>query len=94
MQKISIIDYRAINRGALVAVFDCRINRTSMVLKECKLFENADTGARWIGLPQKSWKGDDGKMKYQALVEFEDKNMGARFQDAVLAALDSHLGAE
>ena len=91
MSKISIIDYRPIGKGALVAVFDMRLNQTSMVFRECKLFRKQDTGARWIVLPQKSWKGDDGKLKYAALVEFEDKAMGKRFQDAVLAALDAYL---
>ena len=86
--KITIIDYKPINQGALVAVFACRINATSMVLHGCKLFEKE--GRRWIALPQSQYE-KDGQTKYFPVVEIEDKELRKRFQRSGLEALDEHL---
>ena len=69
MNKISIIKFKEIDSEALRAIFSCRINQTSIILRDCRLFEKSDTGTRWVGLPQKTWEQDSEK-KYFNLVVF------------------------
>jgi hypothetical protein len=91
-KKNEISNYRAINRGCLVAFFDCQILQTSMAIYGCKLFSKDER--RWIQLPTRETTDDTGTKKFFPIVSFKNKSIAKRFNDAVIEALDEFLATE
>ncbi len=89
MNKISIENYKPIGKNGLKCVFDLKLNQTSMILRGCSLFEK--DGKRWINLPQKVYEVE-GKKKYTAIVEIQDKALRERFQKSAKEALFAFVG--
>ncbi len=50
---------------------------------------HAKNSARWIGLPGRKYKKDDGTESYTPVIEFETRVRADRFRDAVLEAIDA-----
>jgi hypothetical protein len=82
---ILVTRVRAINKGALVAFCDLRIEAWNLAIYDCKHFKT--NKAEWIGLPSSAFTNRDGKTVYKDLIEFTDKEAAARFQQAALAAV-------
>lgn len=83
---IECVARRMINKGALIAVCDIRINGWHLLLKDCKWFRKDNKS--WIGLPSTSFKDREGKTIYKTVVELDDKDAYARFQAAALEAVE------
>jgi hypothetical protein len=85
---IECLSRKMINKGALVAICDIRINGWHLVLRDCKWFRK--DSKQWIGLPSTKFVDRNGKAVYTNLVEFIDKNAAARFQAAALEAVEMY----
>ena len=88
---IEITSFKRIDKGHLLAVVDLTITEWRLSFKGVLILEKK--GGRWVGLPQKTFTGDDGRTKYTATVAWTDKGVETRFRDAVLDALkaEGHL---
>ena len=84
---IEITSFKRIDKGHLLAVVDLTITEWRLSFKGALIFEKK--GGRWVGLPQKTFTGDDGRTKYTATVAWTDKGVETRFRDAVLDALEA-----
>jgi hypothetical protein len=89
-RDIEIADWKPHRKNTLVGTFSATLP-SGMVLHNLMLHEKGE--ARWIGLPSREWTNDHGQKQYAKLIEFVDWATANRFRDAVLAALDRHLGA-
>lgn len=89
---IEIEKFKRLDRGHLLGVVDLKIPKWFLSFKGVAVFEK--NGGRWVSLPQKTFRGDDGKTKYANTIEWTDKAVESRFRDAVLTALEAagHLG--
>ena len=91
-QGIECLSRRMINRGALLAVCDIRINGWHLLLRDCKWFRKDNRS--WIGLPSTSYKGHDGVTRYTNVVAFVSKEAHLRFQAAALEAVEQFVDGD
>ena len=63
---------------------------SGLIIHNCQLLET--NGRRWIGLPARRFQCADGSIHYQPLVEFTTKRALQNFREAVLRAIERHLG--
>lgn len=82
---LKIIDYKEINKGALVAQFTVQIDFKNMLLRKCKLFKKEND--RWISLPAEPYE-KDGQKKFYNLVAFERPEDYKDFCALILEKLD------
>ena len=87
----TILDWRAIEKQdtVLKGRFDVQLP-SGMILVEMSLF--TDGSKRWISMPSRSFKKEDGTTGYVPLVRFRDSMTKERFQNQILDALDQYLG--
>ena len=52
---------------------------------------HTQNGARWVGLPAKEYKKDDGTKSWVPVVEIPDQSTREAFQRNALAAIDDFL---
>lgn len=78
-------ELKRINKGALVGFFELHIPEWGVVLHDCKWFRT--NKGEWIGLPSTSFTTREGVKTWKNLVEFPDREAGARFQEAAMAAV-------
>ena len=89
MSTIEIDDWKPLIKGALRGFFSVTLP-SGLILRQCAVFEK--DGRRFVNGPSQSFT-NGGKTTYKPLVEFVDKPTRDKFNTAVLAALDEHLGA-
>lgn len=79
-----------INKGALVAIFDVRIEGWGgLTLHDCKWFRNQR--GSWVGMPSERYTDKLGNTRYRTLVEFFDEGAKDRFEAAALKAVEDFV---
>lgn len=59
---------------------------SGLIIHGCTLHQK--NGSRWIGLPSKQFKKNDGSTGWTPVIEFATREAGDKFRDQVLAAFD------
>jgi hypothetical protein len=88
-RDIIIDGWKPLTKNTLRGFFSATLP-SGMVLHNLVLHQKGES--RWIGLPARGWTNEKGEKQYAQLIEFVDRPTEHRFRDAVLAALDCHLG--
>jgi DNA-binding cell septation regulator SpoVG len=91
MNKITVTNYKAHQKGSLAAFFSV-ILPSGFIVHECKLFQKE--GRRWIGLPSRPFTGKDGTRAYAPILEFTNREACERFRETVLDAIDAISGEQ
>jgi hypothetical protein len=89
---MKVVNYKAHSgSNGFSGFFDLEFDEIGVVVRGCRIFEQ-DTGARWIGFPQKEWKKRDGTLGYTNLVDCVDPDAEERIHETVFAQLDKIRG--
>jgi len=88
MANIKCMRFREHKQGALVGFADLHIVDWGMQIYGCTVF-SGDKGRRWVNLPSKEYKGEDGKTAYSSIIRFEKKEVLEAFSKAALNAIDA-----
>jgi hypothetical protein len=91
--QMRVSDWRPMRKGVSLQGFFTATLPSGMTLHDLTYHRRED-GARWIGMPARSYVAADGDTRWQRLVDFIDKSTFSRFQKQALAALDRLLGPE
>jgi hypothetical protein len=83
-------------RGSLVGFADLHVPAYRIRLFSCTVHEQ--NGRRWVGLPGRPWvkdgelvrDPDTGKVRYEAILAFDDQAILRRFSDAAVAAIEAY----
>jgi DNA-binding cell septation regulator SpoVG len=86
----TIENFKAMNSGALRGFFSVT-TPAGMKLHRCSLYEK--DGNRWVAGPSRQYEAG-GQKKYEALVEFVDRETRDKFSRAVIVALDAFLESQ
>ena len=86
---IEIVNFKKFSKNTLKGFVTIRLTNTSLEIRDCSL--HTKSGKRWISLPAKSYKKEDGNQGWSYIVKFYDKARGEQFQKACLKALDTYL---
>lgn len=87
---IEITKFELVNKGALVAKFNCKIPKFgNLIIRELTLFESGSK--RWINLPSRQYQDNEGKNKYYPFLTYEDRAMDDKFKEAIMKAIDEHM---
>jgi hypothetical protein len=89
-RKIIIRDWKSHQKHTLQGFFTATFP-SGLVLHDLMLHQK--NGVRWIAFPAREWKDSQGNRQFARFVEFSDRGAADRFRDAVLEALDRHLGS-
>jgi hypothetical protein len=57
-------------------------------------FHRRDDGARWLGMPARSYTRADGETAWTRIVDFNSKQAHTRFQREAMAAVDKYFGTK
>ena len=83
---MKIHNYKAVNKGLIVASLDIEIEQWGITFRSCTLFDKE--GNKWISFPSKKSDGPDGKPRYYNYVVM-DKEKKEAFDKAVIALVDA-----
>jgi hypothetical protein len=86
---IEIIDFRPIEKNTLKGFLTARLTSVYLEIRDLALHEKE--GRKWIQLPAKPYKKDDGGQGWSYIVRFYEKNKYHQFQELALKALDVYL---
>ena len=90
---IVVIEWKAMKKGDSLQGFITLTLPSGMVLHECTLHERPN-GARWIGMPARSYTAKDGSTSWVRVVDFSTKDAYERFQRQALAAVDDFFAQQ
>ncbi len=85
---IEILNYRPVNKGALVGYVNINIVKWGLTINKISIFFK--DSKRWINLPQENYESN-GEKKYFPLVRFNDSQVSSKFQQAVLSSFDEWM---
>lgn len=83
---MKIINYKPLNKGALVAFFDLQMPKWGVTLKGCGHFKSTKGGKEWVTMPSKPFEADGGT-KYQQLVTFDEQAHKDAWEKRILQML-------
>ncbi len=87
---IEITKFKKYQKNTLQGFADIRLTGVGLEIKEvCVHLKN---GKRWLSLPAKPYKKDDGSTGWARMLDFFDKARWDQFQAAALKALEPHIG--
>jgi hypothetical protein len=93
--SIEIVAYRAMDRDTLRGFATIRIPAMRLTLRDFAVHESGDR--RWALLRAKPQLDrdqqvvrEDGKLQYSTLFQFDSRDVGDAFSEAVLRAVDTH----
>jgi len=69
------------NKGSLILQCDVELIPWGLELKEVRYFEKGQN--YWIGMPCRSWKGDDDQWCFKELVKFTESETHERFKKSI-----------
>ena len=78
---MEIINYKEINKDAIISSFDVFIKEWGLTFKRCAFFRKENKS--WITLPNQTYQSKDGVTKSFPLVAF-DKDRHNRFQKSCI----------
>jgi hypothetical protein len=90
--QIVVSEGRPLRKGESLQGFLTLRLPSGLTLHDCTLHERAN-GARWIGLPARSYTQRDGTPAWARLVDFASKVAQARFQRLAKDAVDKYFAA-
>ncbi len=77
---MKIIDFRSVRKGSLVGF--CAVEMPSgMIIRDVGIFEK--DGSTWASPPSRQFTANDGKVRYQPIVEFTTKEIRDKWTNAV-----------
>jgi len=89
---IEVTGFKRFERGTLVGFCDIVIRELRLKVYEVALHEKGS--ARWAAMPSRPWlkdgvaiRGDDGKIQYKPIFEFETREVRDAFSASVWRAL-------
>jgi hypothetical protein len=90
---ITCESYTAIHKNSLIGKADIRIAELRLTVKGVLILESH--GRRWASLPSPAMidrngvalRGDDGKIKYSHVFEFDSREVRNAFSEAVIRAV-------
>ena len=89
---ITCIAFKPLRRNTLLGFASIRIDELKLVISEIAIHDSH--GRQWAALPSRPWvqngqvvKGDDGKIKYQPICEFDNRETRDAFSAAVVRAV-------
>jgi hypothetical protein len=90
---IEVTGFKRFERGTLVGFCDLTIKELRLKIHEVSLHEK-NGSSRWATMPGRPWvkdgvavRGDDGKIQYSPLFEFESREVRDAFSREVWRAL-------
>lgn len=86
MSSVEIIDFRPFEKNTLRGFLTVR-TPSGWEIRDITVHQK--NGQRWLGMPAKQYKKEDGETAWVPLIRMADKEKWEAFQKAVLAALDS-----
>lgn len=84
---IEILKFKEINKGFLQSSVNVKIKSWDLILNKISIFNK--NGNRWINFPQESYEAN-GEKAYFPLVKIDNPQTLAKFQSAVLEAVDKY----
>jgi hypothetical protein len=91
--NVTVSDWKPFEgTGGLKGFFKVTLDSYGLIIK-CSVFEQ-DSGARWIGLPQKSWQKRNGTTNYEDQVDYTSQDVEELFHAEVFAQLDKLRNAD
>lgn len=87
-ETISVTDRKAHEKNTLRGFLSLKISDGLIIRNVCLHEKN---GKRWVSMPARPYKRDDGDDGWQPLVEFEDDLARTQFQAAALASVDLYF---
>ncbi len=88
---IECINYRPVNKGALLGFADFYIPKMGLEIFNCSLFQK--DGRRWLSFPAKEHVDKEGAKKYTPLVRFRNKDHMEAFNKAANEAIEKWCAA-
>ena len=90
--NVALLEWRAFRKNSLLGFAKIRLG----ALKMSDLTVHASHGKRWVGLPARPVLGQDGKpqtddkgkVRYAAILEWDNRDTGDRFSEAVIQAIE------
>jgi hypothetical protein len=86
-QEIVMIDWKPQEKNTLRGFLSLQ-TPDGLIIREVCLHEK--NGKRWVSMPARSYKREDGVIGWQPMVEFANDASRARFQTAALSAFDAY----
>ncbi len=85
---IEIVKFKAYEKNTLRGFLDLRLTTIGLEIRQASLHEKGKS--RWISLPSKPYKKDDGSQSWSYILKFYDETKGKQFQKACLEAIDRY----
>lgn len=86
---IEILKFEMVNKGSLIARFHLKMHKWGgLIIKDCSLFESGDK--KWINLPSRQYEAD-GKKKYAAYIQYEDRALDDKFKASIMEAVQKYM---
>ena len=86
---IEILNFKPFSKNTLRGFVDLKMSQVGLEVRGCTYHEKNDK--RWIGLPAREYKGEDGKTTWANILKFKDEYHW-KFQKAALQAIDKYQG--
>jgi hypothetical protein len=90
MNENVVVDFRPHEKNTLKGFLT--LTYAGLVLREVCL--HAKGRKRWIAMPARPYKRDDGASGWVPMVEFADAAARSQFQALALAAIDQYFGKD
>jgi hypothetical protein len=87
-REILVSEWKAHQKNTLLGFLALRLP-SGLVL--CNVSLHEQNGKRWLSMPSRPYKGDDGTDRWQPLILFTTPEHRERFQAAALDAVDRYF---
>jgi hypothetical protein len=89
-EEMEIVSWREMKKGETLQGFFSVALPSGLLLIDLTYHKRKD-GARWVGMPAKSFQKTDGAASWVPMVDFTGKVARERFTKQALQALDNYL---
>ncbi len=83
---MKIVKFKKYRKNTLMGFFDVQLENIGLEIRDCTVHQQGKS--RWVGLPAKSYKDENGDQKWSRIIDFYDEGRGKQFQKACIEALD------
>lgn len=90
-RELSVTNWKACEKNTLRGFFSINLP-SGLTINNCALHQKKEA-SKWIGLPSRRYRKDDGSTGYSPVIEFSNDDARWRFQAAALAAVDRFMEA-
>lgn len=85
---VEIVSWKKYSKNTLRGFLTIRLTNVGLEIRDMTLHQK--NNSRWMSLPAKPYKKEDGTQAWNHIVKFYDEARGKQFQKAVLEALDNY----